>query len=173
VLLDRRHFLLALAFAALSMPGIGSPAHAKDGEGESSGSGSDGGGDSDGSSDGGGGSGSGSNSGSDSGSDSDGDDGSDNSGSGSSNSGSSKDDDRDDDEDDADEDDALEAVRDGEIIPLSQAISILRQKNEGRVIDVRLTRSAIRDIYAFKVKSSSGRVKTVRMDARNGRIVGF
>jgi hypothetical protein len=161
VLLDRRHFLLALAFAALSMPGIGSPAHAKDGEGESSGS------------DGGGGSGSGSNSGSDSGSDSDGDDGSDSSGSGSSNSGSSKDDDRDDDEDDADEDDALEAVRDGEIIPLSQAISILREKNEGRVIDVRLTRSAIRDIYAFKVKSSSGRVKTVRMDARNGRIVGF
>lgn len=163
MLLDRRHFLLALAFAALSMPDVGSPAHAKDGEGESSGSGSDGGG----------GSGSGSNSGSNSGSDSDGDDGSDNSGSGSGNTGSGKDDDRDDDEDDADEDDALEAVRDGEIIPLSQAIDILREKNEGRVIDVRLTRSAFRDIYAFKVKNDSGRVKTIKMDARNGRIMGF
>ena len=76
-------------------------------------------------------------------------------------------------DDDADEDDALEAVRDGEIIPLSRAIDILRNTNEGRVIDVRLTRSAFRDIYAFKVKSSSGQVKTVRMDARNGRIVGF
>lgn len=166
MLLDRRHFLLALTVAALSMPGIGSPADAKDGEGESSGSGSDGGSGSD----------SGSNSGSSS--DSDGDDGADSSGSGSSNSGSGnsgsgKDDDRDEEDDDADEDDALEAVRDGEIIPLSTAISILREKDEGRVIDVRLTRNAFRDIYAFKVKSSSGRVRTIKMDARNGRIVGF
>jgi hypothetical protein len=176
--LDRRQFLLALAVAALAMTGHALPVLAKDGEGESSGSGSDGGGDSDSDSgsDGEGESDSGSNSGSDSGSDSDGDDGSDNSGSGSSNSGSGKDDDRDnndDDDDDADEDEALEAVRDGEIIPLATAMGILREKNEGRVIDVRLTRGAFRDVYAFKVRSDSGRVKTIKMDARNGRIVGF
>jgi uncharacterized membrane protein YkoI len=165
--LDRRQFLLALAVAAIAMAADGVPVLAKDGGGDSSGSGSDGGGDS--------GSDSGDNDSSGSGSDGDdGDDGedSDDGGDNSGNSGNSGRN-RADEEDDADEDDALEAVRDGEIIPLSRAIDILRNTNEGRVIDVRLTRSAFRDIYAFKVKSSSGQVKTVRMDARNGRIVGF
>ena len=72
-----------------------------------------------------------------------------------------------------DQDDALEAVRDGEIISLNKAIGIVRSRNPGKVIDVSLKRRSLSDIYSFKIKSSSGRITTVRMDARTGRIVGF
>jgi hypothetical protein len=151
VIFDRRSFLFLMAWAALA-----STAAAKDGDSDSGSDGDSGGN---------------SGSGGDDGGDSD----SDNSGPGNSNDDSDDNDDDDGDaEDDAiDQDDALKAVRGGEIIPLNEAIDIVKRRSPGKIIDVSLKRRSFSDVYSFKVKSSAGRVVTVRMNARTGAIMGF
>jgi uncharacterized membrane protein YkoI len=119
-----------------------------------------------------GGSNSGSGSGSNSGSGSDGDDsedsddedddGDDNSGSGSSNSGKKSEQDR-----------ALSAVSTGRAMPLEDAIKRLRRTYSGRVIDVALRKDGNRLVYRFKVKTDSGFVRKVTMDAATGQIRGI
>lgn len=144
--------LLATGIAAF-LPGI---AYAD----QSSGSGSD--------SDSGGGdhSGSGSNSGSDS-NDSGGDDDSDNDAvddSGSSHGSGRK---------DRDQDKARDAVRNGDAISLSRAMGLLKQQHDGRVIAVTFREKGNRLDYRFKLVDGSGKVLSVTMDARTGRIRGF
>jgi hypothetical protein len=136
------------------------------------GSGSDDGG-SDGSDNSGSGSDSGSGSGSDdSGGDDDGGDdnsgssgnsGSGNSGPGSGNSGSKG----------RDQDKARDAVLKGEAIPLSRAFELLKKQHDGRVIEVFLNQKGSRLDYRFKIVDSAGKVVSVTMDARTGRIRGF
>lgn len=117
-----------------------------------------------------------------------GDSGSDSSGSGSGSEGNSGSggDDHDDGGDDGDDDssgsssgsgksqdDARDAVRDGKVIPLSVAITSLRDKYDGRIIDVRLTERGNRIDYRFKVVGPDGKVVSVTMNAHNGRMRGF
>ena len=145
--IDRRKFFVLIALLSLSVP-----AAAKDGD--SGGNSGSGGGDDGGNSGSGGG---------DDGGDSD------NSGPGNNND-DSDDDDRDD--DDIDQDDALDAVRDGEIISLRRAVGIVQRRQPGRVIAVSLKRKDRRDIYSFKIKNPKGRIFTVQMNARTGTLVG-
>jgi hypothetical protein len=121
------------------------------------------------------------------GGDSDGDSsGSGSGGEGNSGSGGDDGDDHDDGDDDGDDDssgsssgrgksqdDARDAVRDGKVIPLSVAITRLRDRYDGRIIDVRLTERGNRFDYRFKVVGPDGKVVSVTMNARNGRMRGF
>ena len=151
-LLDRREFL-ALLFLTL----CASAARADDG---------DSGGDSD------------SDSGGDSGSDSGGDDGGGDDGgeSESENSGSSNSDDGSNGQHNngqrKDWDRARNALKRGEVIPLKQALKIVATRSKARVIDVSLRQSLFSKTYSFKLKDASGRISTLRMDARTGRIFG-
>lgn len=162
--LNRRQLMALLL--AVSITCVPTLVLAKDGD-------SDGGegGDSDGGDSGGEGSGSGSSgSGGGEGGDNDGDDG-DNDG-----------DDGDNDGDDSSgsskgrgksQDDARDAVRSGEVIPLSDAITKLRDRYDGRIIDVRLTERGNKIDYRFKVVDQDGKVISVTMNARNGLLRGF
>jgi hypothetical protein len=71
------------------------------------------------------------------------------------------------------QDDARDAVREGKVIPLSAAITSLRDRYTGRIIDVRLTERGNRIDYRFKVVGPDGKVVSVTMNARNGRMRGF
>ena len=71
------------------------------------------------------------------------------------------------------QDDARDAMRKGEVIPLSVALTRLRDRYDGRVIDVRLTEKGGRFDYRFKVVGQDGKVVSVTMNARNGRLRGF
>jgi hypothetical protein len=100
--------------------------------------------------------------------------------SGNDNSGSGSDDDSDESggsgnqgRSDNDHDDAREAVRKGEVIPLSKALEILKSRQAGRVIEVKLLSKNSTYNYRFKVVMQGGTVKTINMDAKTGRIRGF
>ncbi|MEH6690694.1 MAG: hypothetical protein V7774_05860 [Pseudorhizobium pelagicum] len=172
--------MLAVAFAAAGP--IVHRADAKDG-------GSDDGGESDSSGSGSSGSSSGSgsdSSGSGSGGDHDDDGDSDNSGRGNDHDDDDDDDDdnddagRDDDDDDghgrngrdADYDRARDAVRDGEILPLRTVLERINAQRYGRVIDVTLKRSLSSDVYQVKVRDTAGAIRTLRVNARNGALLG-
>ncbi len=74
-----------------------------------------------------------------------------------------------DDDDDVSSSGAGNAVRSGEIIPLKKALEILAQTTDGKVIDVRLSRTNGNYVYAIKIRGAGGRVLTHRMNARTGR----
>lgn len=71
------------------------------------------------------------------------------------------------------QDEVLEAVRSGKIISLKQALEIVSNKVEGRVIDIGLTSRMGRSQYRVKVRRDDGAITTLRLDARTGRFVGF
>jgi uncharacterized membrane protein YkoI len=163
--INRRKMLSLLAGASLALcwPSM---ANADDDESD------DDGGDSSGSGSGGSGSGS---DGSDDSEDSDDDDdsgdddsgdynsGSGSSGSGSGTSGSSK----------RDQDRAKAAVLNGDAIPLSKALALLKKKYDGRVIEILYASKGNRIDYRFKILNENGKVSSVTMDARTGRVRGF
>ncbi|KEQ03770.1 PepSY domain-containing protein [Pseudorhizobium pelagicum] len=168
--------MLAVAFAAAGP--IVHRADAKDGGSDDSG-----GGDSSGSGSSGSSSGSGSdNSGSGSGGDHDDDGDSDNSGRGNDHDDDDDDDNNDDGRDDddghgrngrdADYDRARDAVRDGEILPLRTVLERIDAQRYGRVIDVTLKRSLSSDVYQVKVRDTAGAIRTLRVNARNGALLG-
>ncbi|MFZ1813158.1 MAG: hypothetical protein WBO55_01635 [Rhizobiaceae bacterium] len=66
---------------------------------------------------------------------------------------------------------ARQAVRSGEVIPLQRALEIVSGENIGRVIDVSFRQSLFGRFYAFKLKTTAGRIRTLQMDARTGRIL--
>ena len=148
IMLTRRELLIAMLLAGIALPDA--HAWAKDGD---SGSGSSGSGS--------GSSGSGSDSDDDDDDDDDDDSGS-NSGSGSQNSGKYK-----------DQYGAREAVSAGNAISLEDALKRLRKRYPGKVISVNLGESGGRLLYWFKVKSDSGTVRKVVMDAKTGKIRGL
>ncbi len=178
----RRRSLLSLLLLAGCLAATGDLAMAKDG-----GSGGGGSGGGSGSS---GGSGSGSNSGSSgSGSSGSGSSGSGGSGSGGDDGGHSGDDHGGDDhggrdggDDDgggdrrggrgSDSDRARDAVRDGKVLPLKSVLKNVDSRRYGRVIDVQLKRSMFSDTYQLKLRDSAGTIRTLRIDARNGALLG-
>lgn len=105
-----------------------------------------------------------------------------NSGSGSSGSGHGGGDDDHDDDDGggghgrggrgSDYDRARDAVRDGQILPLKTVLQRIDAKRYGKVIDVNLKRSLFSDVYQLKVRDSAGAIRILRVDARNGSLLG-
>ncbi|MDP3801754.1 PepSY domain-containing protein [Brevundimonas sp.] len=76
--------------------------------------------------------------------------------------------------DSPDEDDhvaAREALRRGEILPLARILSIVAARVPGDVIDVELERKDNRWRYEVKVLTSTGRVREVKLNARDGAIL--
>lgn len=104
-----------------------------------------------------------------------GDDDDDNSGRGSSNRGGDDDDDDDDDfrRGDLDQSDAVQAVRSGKAMPLKAALKRVESRYRGTVIDVTLRSTGRRLEYRFKIRTERGTVRTIRMDAGNGRFLGL
>ena len=179
---DRRSLMtiLLIAVACVAAGPLVDHAEAKDGGSDDGGGSDSSGSGSSGSNSGSGSSSSGSGSGGDRDDDDDNDGG--NSGRGNDhdddndNDGDKKDDDDDDDRGrdrrEADYDRARNAVRDGEILPLRTVLERIDAQRYGRVIDVTLRRSLSRDVYQVKVRDRAGTIRTLRVNARNGALLG-
>jgi hypothetical protein len=82
------------------------------------------------------------------------------------------DDDQGDDDDDDDSDYARDAVSEGRILPLKSVLKQIDAKRYGKVIDVRVRRTFFRDVYQIKVRDTAGAIRTIRVDAKRGTILG-
>jgi uncharacterized membrane protein YkoI len=75
---------------------------------------------------------------------------------------------------DSDPDDhvaAREALRRGEILPLARILAITARHVPGDVIDVELDRENGQWRYEVKVLTSTGRVREVKLNARDGAVL--
>lgn len=61
----------------------------------------------------------------------------------------------------------------GRVIPLQRALDIVNTKVRGRVIDVDMVVRGGKPQYRVKVRRADGRIRTVRLDARTGKVIGF
>jgi uncharacterized membrane protein YkoI len=66
---------------------------------------------------------------------------------------------------------AREALRRGEILPLTRILPIVQQRVPGDVIKIKLDDDEKRIEYEVKVLTPNGRVIEVELDARTGRIL--
>ncbi|MEQ1521136.1 MAG: PepSY domain-containing protein [Aestuariivirga sp.] len=96
----------------------------------------------------------------------DSDSGSDNSGHGNNN------DDDDDDGKDDDRDEVREAVRRGEATALRDILAKVKKKYAGEIVHVGLKKRSNRLVYTIKLIDRTGMLMLVRVDARNGTIIG-
>ena len=71
-----------------------------------------------------------------------------------------------------DSDRARDAVRSGQIMPLKTMLRKIDATRYGRIIDIRLSRSPSRDVYQLKLRDYSGAIRTLRVDARSGSLLG-
>lgn len=60
----------------------------------------------------------------------------------------------------------------GRVIPLKTALRIVDGKVRGRVIDVDLMVRSGKPQYRVKVRRTDGVIRTVRLDARSGKVIG-
>jgi hypothetical protein len=74
--------------------------------------------------------------------------------------------------DDDDSDYARKAVNDGRILPLKSVLKKIDARRYGKVIDVRVRRSFLRDVYQIKVRDKEGAIRTIRVDAKRGTVLG-
>lgn len=99
-----------------------------------------------------------------------------NSGSGSDNSGSgnNNDDDSGDDGDgkDDDRDEVREAVKRGEATALRDILAKVKKKYDGEIVHVGIKKRSNRLVYSIKLIDRTGMLMLVRVDARNGTIIG-
>ncbi|MGD9510904.1 MAG: PepSY domain-containing protein [Geminicoccaceae bacterium] len=70
-----------------------------------------------------------------------------------------------------DQDRALEAVRRGEILPLSTILGRLRTIDQGQMLEVELEHERGRWIYEVKTLSADGVVRKRVLDARTGALL--
>ncbi len=73
--------------------------------------------------------------------------------------------------DDSDQIAAREALARGEILPLNAVLEIVQRRVPGDVIEVDLDREDTGWEYEIKVLTSTGRVREVTLNARNGAIL--
>jgi len=66
---------------------------------------------------------------------------------------------------------AREALQRGEILPLARILAIVAGHVPGDVIDVELERKHGRWRYEVKVLTSTGRVREVKLNARDGAVL--
>ncbi|WP_430254578.1 PepSY domain-containing protein [Neorhizobium sp. DAR64872/K0K18] len=71
-----------------------------------------------------------------------------------------------------DSDRARDAVRSGQIMPLKTMLRKIDATRYGRIIDIRLSRSQSRDVYQLKLRDNNGAIRTLRVDARSGSLLG-
>ncbi len=64
-----------------------------------------------------------------------------------------------------------EALQRGEVLPLVKILAIANQHVPGDVIEVELEDEKIGLIYEIKILTGTGRVREVKIDARNGNVV--
>ncbi|MEY9233740.1 putative membrane protein YkoI [Bradyrhizobium japonicum] len=69
-----------------------------------------------------------------------------------------------------DHDDALRAVKAGEIRPLADILSAIKEKLPGDVVGVKLEREAGVWMYEFRVIDDKGRLFDIHVDARSGEV---
>ncbi|MBB1248464.1 MULTISPECIES: PepSY domain-containing protein [unclassified Rhizobium] len=70
-------------------------------------------------------------------------------------------------------DDARQERLKGEVMPLSRALKLVESKMEGDVIDVRLSKGMRGYFYRFKIRDDAGVIRTLRIDARSGRVLSL
>lgn len=70
-----------------------------------------------------------------------------------------------------DHDDAREAVRAGEILPLTDVLQRLEKDQPGQVLEVELERKHDRIVYEVKLLQPGGRVVKYLIDARTGELI--
>ncbi|WP_283193285.1 PepSY domain-containing protein [Rhizobium sp. AN80A] len=70
-----------------------------------------------------------------------------------------------------DSDLAREAMKRGEILPLSRILSIAEQVTGGRMMDLELDRHGGRYVYDLKMIDTKGQMIELKLDASNGRIL--
>ena len=61
----------------------------------------------------------------------------------------------------------------GRVIPLQTALRIVNTKVHGRVIDVDVMVRSGKPQYRVKVRRTDGVIRTVRLDARTGKVIGL
>jgi len=66
---------------------------------------------------------------------------------------------------------AREALRRGEVLPLSRVLTIAQTAVPGDVVLVRLIRQEFGWRYRVRILTEAGRLRLVRIDARTGRII--
>lgn len=72
---------------------------------------------------------------------------------------------------DEDHDRAMRALRDGEVMPLSEILSFVQREVGGRVIEVDFERDDGRWIYELELLSPDGRIMELEIDGATGRIL--
>lgn len=69
-----------------------------------------------------------------------------------------------------DHDEARRAVEAGEIRPLAEIVSLVRDKLPGEIVRVKIERENGRSVYEFRVLDTKGRLFEVYVDGRTGEI---
>ena len=63
------------------------------------------------------------------------------------------------------------ALQRGEVLPLARILAIAQQQVPGDVIEVELESKRGALVYEIKVLTQSGRVREIKIDARNGKVL--
>jgi uncharacterized membrane protein YkoI len=63
------------------------------------------------------------------------------------------------------------ALQRGEVLPLAKILAIAQEKVAGDVIEVELESKRGALVYEIKVLAQSGRVREIKIDARNGTVL--
>jgi uncharacterized membrane protein YkoI len=63
------------------------------------------------------------------------------------------------------------ALQRGEVLPLARILAIAQEKVPGDVIEVELENKRGALVYEIKVLTESGRVREIKIDARQGTIL--
>lgn len=61
----------------------------------------------------------------------------------------------------------------GQVMPLSKALKLAESKMDGDVIDIRLSKGMRGYYYRFKIRDAKGVIRSLRLDARSGRVLSF
>lgn len=70
-------------------------------------------------------------------------------------------------------DDARQERLKGDVMPLSKALKLAESTVQGDVIDIRLNKGMRGLYYRFKIRDGQGVIRTLRLDARSGRVLSF
>jgi uncharacterized membrane protein YkoI len=74
---------------------------------------------------------------------------------------------------DRDQDTARQALKNGEVLPISRILQLVAQHQPGDVIEVQLDDNRGRLEYEIRVLTPTGRVRELVLDARTGAFVRF
>jgi uncharacterized membrane protein YkoI len=70
-----------------------------------------------------------------------------------------------------DHDLARRALREGKVRPLADILAMVKDRLDGKIIEVRFEREDGRYVYEIKVLNASGHLREVNVDAASGEII--